>query len=406
MEPNQPVPDPNSTTAPQSDAPTTQPTSTDQTEIQTPPQRSNKFITILAGIVILGLLSATAYFAYSYYQLKNQPTVNSFEECAALESSTIQLSSPRVCHTTNGQRFVQQLSDDENESLISPESDSISAWQTYSNEKYGYSLKYPQTQMMLCEDFSNDEVASFFSTTAYTTCPTLFQMDTFSDMFVRVYAAAEYQQKLNPTSTKQIEVGSKSATHYQYQYDNNHGPLSGITTQEVVIPLDEYVLVLNLKGNDQQLLDQILSTFEFTDVERPNSSDTSDWQTCQNENLNLTFKYDPDAWQCNSFEPSETDGTITLTSQRFQFTSSNMGRGGPCGQGPDIICNETPFYSNDILTTKLYTSPGEKGEIFGQFSNDVWISIFPINGDHTLDQLSSSEKAELTTILSTFQFLD
>lgn len=99
-------------------------------------QRGFSLIIVLIGLVVLtGLI----YGGYAYFQQQKIKQIDSFEECA--KEYPVMESYPAQCNTPDGRHFVQELSDEEKQKLVPPID--TSNWTNYTNQKYGYSIKFP-----------------------------------------------------------------------------------------------------------------------------------------------------------------------------------------------------------------------------------------------------------------------
>lgn len=79
--------------------------------------QNNKFFKIFIAVLIvffIFLCLKTIYLFYQNQQLKDQINVTNFEECSLVKGARIQESYPAVCVMPSGERFVQELSDEEN----------------------------------------------------------------------------------------------------------------------------------------------------------------------------------------------------------------------------------------------------------------------------------------------------
>jgi len=147
-------------------------------------------------------------------------------------------------------------------------------------------------------------------------------------------------------------------------------------------------------------LDQILSTFKFTDISQKVSL------VCINRDLGLQFTLPNDTWKCDSKDESGA-GWITLTSPVFTIYVSSLGRGPYCSaeQDPSHYCAITPFLLNNKYNLSLYTYKNIDQEIWGtlidrQGQSNTWISIEYLGMDR--QKLNTSSKSELNQLMSSF----
>lgn len=89
-------------------------------------------------ISIFALLSLVAYQKYSEYSTLK--SIDSYKSCASAKSSLIQESYPATCITGLGARFTQPLQT------------YATAIKTYTNEKYHFTINYPNTFILETED--------------------------------------------------------------------------------------------------------------------------------------------------------------------------------------------------------------------------------------------------------------
>lgn len=122
-----------------------------------------------------------------------------------------------------------------------------------------------------------------------------------------------------------------------------------------------------------------------------------DVTACNNSDLKLTLKI-PKDWTCDSKQ-----SFITLKSDIFTINISNLGRGGPCGNGPEAKCTTSDFYKNDIVTVNRYdTDNNESGKaFFGFTANKNWIDI--TYTEIANRELTEEEKTELFKILDSIE---
>jgi hypothetical protein len=135
-------------TPPQSTTDNTQPT-VSQPPVETEKPKSNKIL--LFGIVLL-LIAIIGVAAYLFFQNQNNqsPQPTTYEECIEAEGSVIQESYPATCITKDGGRFIQPLTEEEQDTLKPPtptpteqpsdeltyEQDLTLDWKTYSTSTY------------------------------------------------------------------------------------------------------------------------------------------------------------------------------------------------------------------------------------------------------------------------------
>lgn len=209
------------------------------TAIPTQPPQKKSFIWLLV-LIILFLLVSTGVLAYQYYQLKTQTTNPSLLSQPAL----ITLPSP------------DPLAEADNPTVN---------WQTYINNYWGVSLRYPQDKLTPCPNYATEfEGIKLFSFGF--TCPD--GTDEIYKIGIVGHQPDQYKEYKKPAITEQITIDGKPAIKNTYIYDQADGPLFGEKeSQEIIIPLDKGIITLQQWGNnpeDKRLFSQILATFKFT----------------------------------------------------------------------------------------------------------------------------------------------
>lgn len=81
---------------------------------------------VFAPIIILVLiaLAIAGYFVYKYYwpKISGRISPQNYEECLKSPGSILQLSFPAVCVTKSGAKFIQPLTNEEQQNLTPPTS--------------------------------------------------------------------------------------------------------------------------------------------------------------------------------------------------------------------------------------------------------------------------------------------
>lgn len=145
---------------------------------------------------------------------------------------------------------------------------------------------------------------------------------------------------------------------------------------------------------------------EETPVQQQNPQLT---QECKDSVKGIKFGM-PSGWTCTTSSSDLPSGSFAITaksndSSKFEFTLSNLGRGGyTCANGGyGEGCTQTDFYKNANMDLK-YSNTSTGGEIFGfvnlkNYENE-WISITgnKIGKNQTI---SSADKALLVSMLET-----
>ncbi|HZZ98880.1 MAG TPA: hypothetical protein VFG51_03030 [Candidatus Saccharimonadia bacterium] len=103
----------------------------------------------------------------------------------------------------------------------------------------------------------------------------------------------------------------------------------------------------------------------------PNGQGAEATTVCENKYLGLGVTKLPEGWTCESktLNAESGDGYIKLDAPGYAIMISNLGIDS-LGCNPDITpgCTSEPFFSNDVLTAKLYRISGEEKGIFGSTS--------------------------------------
>jgi len=86
--------------------------------------QNNKFLKIFIVILTVFFCLIIIYLYFQNQQLKNQIKVTNFEECSLVKGARIQQSYPATCVMPSGERFVQELTDEEEVDLVPPEEES------------------------------------------------------------------------------------------------------------------------------------------------------------------------------------------------------------------------------------------------------------------------------------------
>jgi len=204
-----------------------------------PPQK--KSFTWLIILVILFLLASTGVLAYQYYQLKTQTTNPSLLS----QPTLITLPSPDP---------------------LAEADDPTVNWNTYINNYWGVSLRYPQDKLTPCPNYATEfEGIRLFSFGF--SCPD--GTDEIYKIGIVGHQPNQYKEYKKPTTTEQIIIDGKTVIKNTYSYDKTDGPLfEEKESQEIIIPLDKGIITLQQWGNnpeDKRLFSQILTTFKFTD---------------------------------------------------------------------------------------------------------------------------------------------
>ena len=150
--------------------------------------------------------------------------------------------------------------------VVSPSPDMTANWQTYSNNYWQVSFKYPLEALKPCFNYTTEKEGIRFWGQNFS-CPD--GHDIFYKIGLVGYEPGKYQQPKEPMSVETISINGVTAQKETYVYDETDGPLFGIKRSiEVIFTLDKGTLVIQQLGNnpdEQKVFDLILYTFKFTD---------------------------------------------------------------------------------------------------------------------------------------------
>lgn len=175
-------------------------------------------------------------------------------------------------------------------------------WKTYTNKELGFSFKYPQdAKYSIDPNVKNGiqiwlEVPNNF-TFYITTVPNSKKLSL--DNPQQLFNNGPFTADLGNAILTQTDLGGLKA----YKADNcciNH-EFNFWALTEIATIKNQYVYEIRVESKehtkqypsnvDRKLLDQILSTFKFTDQSQ--TADTSSWKTYTNSKLGYSLKYPP-----------------------------------------------------------------------------------------------------------------
>ena len=161
--------------------------------------------------------------------------------------------------------------------LPSPTPDETANWKTYTNTKYGYTVRYPKEWLVfggdsfqyneLCEENSTSKIHIEFTTEKITSCGHMDgEIDSSTQFAVYVFSNPATNPVDTLTKTEPIIIsGNIKATKEYYTQKSQH-PTAQATKIKFVHEGEGYTIYLKQKdniGNYNPILDQILSTFQF-----------------------------------------------------------------------------------------------------------------------------------------------
>lgn len=113
-------------------------------------QKGISALFLVVAILAIAIASTAGYFVFSQNLKEKVASINSFEDCA--KHYPVMESYPEQCKTPDGKYFTRELSEEEKHPLVpstepspSAAADETANWKTYTNTKYGFSIKYPET---------------------------------------------------------------------------------------------------------------------------------------------------------------------------------------------------------------------------------------------------------------------
>lgn len=213
-----------------------------------PPKKKPFFWLIV--LVFLLLLASTGVLAYQYYQLKTQTAAPAPNSSLAPSSTSTPFVSPQP----------------------SAEADDPTAdWKTFINQTLRVTFKYPNTwQILVSQDkyvrIVSDKVNQSGDFIAVES-QAVKTLDEAKDYAVHYYAfstAGLADQDPKIILEKDISFQNLKAFKYIYRLNRPYSPQSNMVTQ-ILVPINGDVVDIKLQSSDQDLTDQILSTFRFID---------------------------------------------------------------------------------------------------------------------------------------------
>ncbi len=232
-------------------------------ELETISSRQNrKPILSVLGIIIFSLLVLVGFLVHQNYQLKRQVVNNKEAEDSNLSTSP------------------------------TPEANTLSDWETYSNQKYGYSIKYPQAGTIFEVGESSDLPVDQWQATGIRLSFLEIQILAYKNkdnLSSQGYAEKE-APKLTLSNKKTTSVGGKLA--YQYDYIDNRGNEQYPVRATTIISGDYAIVIIGIDRSGQADFtdyDSIISTSKFIGDEQADK--TVNWKTYTNQEYGFQIIY-------------------------------------------------------------------------------------------------------------------
>ena len=229
---------------------------------------------IVAGAVILTIGIGIGLVAEKYL---SPPQISSYEECVKANGNQIQTIYPGTCVTDDGRSFREVLTDEEKKSLQPP--DPTANWKTYTNSKYNFTFKYPNNKRVVFDTIGYGVLSKpmVVSISLYSNG---FQMPKFNTGFK---GELTFSITVVPTPDNDIVNWVKEEGRLTWIYDARveksvMDNLPGYTfikqkkglNKLVVTNHNNNLFLINAYGESKYVIndvfDQILSTFKFTDT--------------------------------------------------------------------------------------------------------------------------------------------
>ncbi|MFH1938461.1 MAG: PsbP-related protein [Patescibacteria group bacterium] len=319
---------------------------------------------VLITVLVIAVIGGAGYVAYQYFS--PEPESESESESAQLPVSSDQESTDP---TTN--------------------------WQTYTNEEYGFELKYPLSWQIkqTGDDFKLNNKEKDYNLEMGLIIPISISIgnDTYNSSIDK-YLTNDQIKKILKDNT--VLIGGKEAYIVQGVTPPVCHDFRIIFANDKVFNINNNACGIKVVNQDDgdyvdKIFNQILSTFKFIEVD-----ETADWQTYRNEEYGFEVKY-PSDWK-------------TLE-QSFNSTSGFFGK-------VSITNNE----SLSLIDLDTPNRKAEEDELI--YSIDIWkisndekyqdnvnYKNLGIKGDYSIfivDDIRNSNQDEFNRILSTFKFID
>lgn len=334
--------------------------------------RQNNFLVILLSILLLISVGVAGFFAYQTQML--------VKELTAMKSASTPVSSEEL------------------------KNDPASDWKTYSNSKYGLSLKYPSDWTIKTDPIysTNPRLVTFDTKMSTNLQPMEYQNREFfiahhnniKDM--ASWIAENYQGatvvnniKINNNDFLVINGGIQArAREYAIKIGENS------YLRFVLEPVDK-------EDEFDELFDQILSTFKFTE-----SDPTGDWKTYTNTSSNYSIRY-PSDWKIDN----QSAGSMGATVPDAGYIQIGYGNAVSGVLGIEELQMIPPSEEANLNSTKVVGDLTLRCN--GKFTTDTktwcWIKVPNMNkylSIHVFKNTNEEMNDLLDQILSTFKFIN
>src|SRR3989338_7640514 len=218
-------------------------------------RKGNVFL-VLAGVLAILAFAVGGYLYISGAQEK-PPKEISWEECIKLPGAKVQYSYPGQCVTSDGQKAIQPLSDEEKKKLEPPSE--TSSWKTYVNASLQFQFNYPASWKIRETDLTEFYDSSIRIKVAV-------HKNTNSKILDEIWEVKNCDGEepfifCDPQPFTDIKTLTRNGVSIYWRLDGSSFAHAFIPTKNELSAVEIYTL----SPKDNPLLDQILSTFKFLD---------------------------------------------------------------------------------------------------------------------------------------------